>query len=151
MRRVWRYVVGIFFFGLFLAAGLYGGYSVATQLPLALESEQWPTTQGRIVESRLRKRQSKKTRHSLLYSYEVDGRYFDGKRITFMGQLFRDSPENTVQRYPRGNSVAVHYSPDSPEISVLETGVWWLGFVAAGLISLAFTAFAVAGLRTTFR
>lgn len=156
MQRTSRYFLGVFFFGAFLVGGLFAGYAVVTQLPLAMATADWPVTQGTIVKSELRnrkgrKRKGKATRHSLVYSYQVDGQYFDGKRVTFMERLFRASPETMAQRYPEDRPVTVHYAPNRPAISVLETGVWWIGFVTVALMALAFSAIGSVGLRATFR
>jgi len=151
MNKIGKYFLGVFFFGAFLAGGLYCGYAVFTQLPLAISDENWPTTEGVIVKSDIRRCKSKSPRHALVYSYQVDGQYFDGRRVTFMDKVFRATPESMAQKYPKGQSVTVYYSQNDPAISVLETAVWWLGFITAIIAALVFTVFGLLGVSATFR
>lgn len=150
MQRVARYVLGLLIFGAFVIAGLYTAYAVATELPLAVEANDWPATQGVVVESKLSRRKGK-SRHRLVYSYEADHQFFESRRIAFMGGVFRDNPRSTANRYPKGESVTVYYAPDRPEISVLETDVWWLGFIVATLLAFGFVTIGGVGLRKTFK
>ncbi len=146
-----RYILGLLFFGTFLCGGLYAGFLVAKQLPLAIEAKDWPTVAGTITESSLRRRQSRRTRHDLAYSYQVAGRQFTGHRITFMDRLFYGSAEDHAQKYRDGDAISVFYNPRDPAIAVLDTGVWWWGFVASGIAAVLFTLLGLFGIRASFR
>ena len=151
MNKASRYFLGTFFFGIFLVGGLYAGYTVVRDLPRAMSAADWPVTVGNVVESKVRRRESKITKYTMLYGYEVDGRYYDGRRVTFMGSMFYSRPVELAERYPKGAKVSVHYSPEHPSVAVLETGVWWIGFGSTALVSVLFVAFGAFGLRVTFR
>jgi Protein of unknown function (DUF3592) len=61
-----------------------------------------------------------------IYSYEVQGRRFEGKRLRFGSQPHtcrKSLVRENVARYPEGASVTVHYDPAKPSESVLEPGV----------------------------
>ncbi len=45
-NRLFKVVVGIIFFGAFLAGGSYAIYKFATELPLAIASNGWPSVAG---------------------------------------------------------------------------------------------------------
>jgi hypothetical protein len=62
-------------------------------------------------------------RLALRYSYEVDGRVYEGDMAQFGPPRVtnRDLIEGLVEKYPAGKDVTVHYNPDAPEIAVLET------------------------------
>lgn len=145
-----RKAIGVLFFGIFLLGGAYTGYLVITQLPMALASHDWPTVEGVVTESEVRRRKGRK-KHRFTYSYEVNHQFFDSKRITFMGKVFRASAQTLVDKYPEGSKIGVHYAPDHPQISVLETGVWWIGFVVASAVAVVFLLFGVFGFRATLR
>lgn len=152
MDKVARYVLGSFFFGALAAGGAYAGFAVVKELPLAMASEEWPATSGTVTESKAYlRRKGHAKRHRLTYSYEIGNRYFDGKRIAFMGSVFGDSPQTRVRRYPEGRRVTVYYAPSRPGISVLEPGVRWTGFLTAVAVGSVFLAFGLAGLWATFR
>lgn len=77
-----------------------------------------------------------------LYRYEVDGKPYFGNNPRF-GLPPSDSVSPTGElagRFPPGAKIKVTYSPEDPEISVLEPGIypdiWWLP--GAGLVFLLF-------------
>lgn len=152
MHALSRYVLGSFFFGLIAAAAVYAGYAVVTQLPMALASDQWPTVEGKVeVSTAYRRRKGRARRHRLIYSYIVNDHYYDGRRVTFMGAVFRGNPQEMAQRYRSGDPVTVYYHPANPSVSVLEPVVWWLGFAVASIAAVVFGVFGFLGLRATFR
>jgi len=150
-QKVFRAFLGLFFFGLWLAAGLFGAYTIATELPQALASDTWPSVEGRIVEARYRRRaKESRSRFSLLFSYSVDERFYDGNQIRFMGSVFGDSARVKAARYRAGHPVRVYYDPNRAENSVLETGVHWPGFAGVTLFTLIATGFGLLGFRGMF-
>lgn len=147
-ETLFRGFLGVFFFGLWLAAGLFGAYTIATELPQALASDSWPSVEGRIVEARYRRRaKESRSRFSLLYSYSVDEDFYDGNQVRFMGSVFGDSARVKAARYRAGHPVRVYYDPNRAQHSVLETGVHWAGFAGVMLFTLVATGFGLMGFR----
>ena len=94
----------------------------------AYTSTSWPTTNGRITESKVgwtmvgaRGTSRPVPYHHLRYDYEVDGQPYCGT----LRQFFCDSGvDKNVARYPPGSEVTVYYSPDNPSKSVLIPGIY---------------------------
>ena len=146
-----KHILGSLISGLFLVGGVFAGYSLSTQLPYALEAKGWPTADGVVTKSGLRRIKSKKTRHNFVYEYKVGAILYTSRRIAFMDRVFYGSPEKNAAKYPEGHAVVVFYKPTDPSISVLDTGVWWLGFATASIVAVLFTMIGLFGFRATFR
>jgi hypothetical protein len=95
------------------------------------ESKAWPTSQGRILESKLVEStstdsdgmESTSYTPTVRYSYEVAGKTYESDRLNrgaAMG-LGLGAARNIVGRYPAGATATVHYNPDSPAEAALET------------------------------
>ncbi len=89
------------------------------------QSLRWPTTQGRIVVSKVATlpRASDPrfgTAPRVRYEYEVDGRTYFSHRIDFGGWW---SAWNVVEEHPVGTTWTVSYDPEDPGRAVLEPGV----------------------------
>ena len=116
-------------------------------LDKAKASEQWPTTEGQIIESELeRHRGSQSTTYSALvvYTYAVDGGEFESDRIWFGGDYStsdRSEMSAVVKEFPVGKAVTVYVSPDDPAESVLMPGA----FISSYLLYAISLAFAVIG------
>ncbi|MFW2404230.1 MAG: DUF3592 domain-containing protein [Gammaproteobacteria bacterium] len=150
-KKIFRVIVGVFFCGAFLAMGLWAGYKVVTELPLAIDSRTWPTTDGRIVHSKLRVRgRESRNRFSLEYTYRVDGVDYANDEFTFLANVFLRNARENAARYPRGEAVTVYYHPDRRHISVLETDVNWPGFLGIAIICAVFSCVGFFGLKATF-
>lgn len=131
-----------------------GGYLLAFVLgtPLLNEgkaSETWPSTTGVVIESKLSSRRvtgggknaGSHTRYfpAVKYTYELDGTEFTGDRLRIGGQEGGEAEMRSIlDQYPLGSEVAVFYSPDAPQQSVLRTGVFGGTYVALvfGIIML---------------
>ena len=133
------------FFGLAIFCGgaylLYmGGYAFY----LAHESEKWPMADGTIKESYvafqtttssypmsvpLEKRPTTTSRmHSpiIIYQFIVDGKSYNGNRISFGAMSGSGDPsyaEDVVNRYPKGAAIKVHYQNGEPYSNVIEPGL----------------------------
>lgn len=56
------------------------------------------------------------------FEYEVDGRFHQGKRVSFESEPSfpsRAKAEGFLEVYPPGSAVDVYYNPDQPDESVL--------------------------------
>ena len=116
-------------------------------------ASRWPTAQGTVLSSRAESRrlltQTGGSRTMTVwsplveYSYRVGERDYHGSRVAFGPEVAgaRDLAEQTVQRYPAGAAVSVHYDPSNPSHATLETAMAFrwvallvpIGFFAAAL------------------
>lgn len=112
--------------GLLIAAG--GGFFAYR----SSQSRSWPTAEGRITRSEVERERSigdaeedVQYRAIVHYAFTVDGTEYTGERVAFgLGTSNRRSDAaGIIDRYPVGQTVQVHYSPDDPKDAVLETGV----------------------------
>jgi len=144
-------VVHAFLF--FVACGLVASVSVISHLAEARAASRWPTAQGTVLSSRAESRrtltqtgggQTMTVWSPLIeYSYRVGEHDYHGSRVAFGPEVAgaRDLAEQTVQRYPAGATVSVHYDPSNPTHATLETAMAFrwvallvpLGFFAAAL------------------
>jgi len=111
------------------------------------ESQAWPGTQGRVIESRLNKRETtdgegkETTAYAAVvrYTYSVTGKEYTGDRIAFgVKPLNRNSAAEIVNRYSVDRPVMVYYDPKKPQQAVLEraSGSGWLQ-ILIGIVLVA--------------
>jgi len=143
---------------LLIGGGAAATYFGAREVLRAKASMDWPTTQGKIMESslerELRPRKPGESgplnrrvyRAKILYEYQVDEVTLTGTRITYLKKkrikvkgddtskidrtLAEAQAQSIVDRYPKGKSVSVYYKPDNPEVCLLEPGLGLQAFVA---------------------
>lgn len=109
---------------------IYGLCTGTWNIMQGIRSTSWPSTSGVIQSSSVdsHRRASVHTVTSftahILYNYTVAGNSFSGSRVAFSGPSSGTigSAKTIVDRYPKGKTVNVFYSPNSPESAVLETG-----------------------------
>ena len=104
----------------------------------AKRSVDWPTVGGEVLSSSIgrkggtereyeRKTREKTAAHHALirYEYTVDGRTFNGKRVSYGDYGSRDlaHAQGIVKRYRKGKSVTVYYMPENPQECLLEFGL----------------------------
>jgi hypothetical protein len=78
----------------------------------------WPTTKGTVIHIDQRRNEDGLLSITLTYAYTVnDERYADGKSMLFK----KDRDAAKFEDECRERTVTVHYRPDKPEISVLDT------------------------------
>lgn len=113
---------------------------------LARASVRWPTVPGVILYSGTKSasvlRGGPATVADVRYRYDVDGRSYEGTRIS-VGQYGTGGGGHAraeSARYPQGNDVAVYYDPAKPGESVLEPG----GAVFLSLFLLVFATLMLA-------
>jgi hypothetical protein len=129
-------VIMVLFAGIVI--GLYGIYKIYK----GYESQSWPTTEGRIIDSRLAGAKRILGRRAYIkYEYFVDGKRYVSPQIsyTFIIGNYSSSVE-TLRKYPKGKTVTVYYDPDNSRDAVLETEISgrisWL-FILSGLAIIA--------------
>jgi hypothetical protein len=105
-------------------------YTARKYRAMAAASAQWPTVEGRVLESTIkeivrRSRQSTSTNYLpvVRYEYVVGGRRHEGDVITFgMTEIgFRKNAERYIIDRPVGATVTVHYDPGEPATATLDT------------------------------
>lgn len=101
-----------------LLAGVFGMENFQTCCRY-LASERWPTTRGRLFQSR----HFYVFRPGMEYVYEVSGRRLSGSKIDAHDYL--KSPRYVAYDPYQNAEVMVHYHPHEPEIALLEPGVNW--------------------------
>ncbi len=104
----------------------------------ALATRDWPIVQGTITQSQMgahhsRDSDSPSTTYfaDLVYVYEVNGRSYSGKRLSWMEWRSNDYGhwEEIVNRYPVGAAVEIHHDPANPENAILEPGLVLLNYL----------------------
>ena len=115
----------------------------------AQTSQSWPTAAGTVLAAELKEHVSHdyddtpSTRYSfepvVEYSYAVGAQTFTSRRIGYGANRFsRSQAQKTVERYPVGSAVTVHYNPTNPTEAVLETQASGsMLFLILGIIFLA--------------
>ncbi len=107
----------------------------SNELRYGYSSNHWKTTQGVVIESRLKdmgnssKPMRKKYHPSIVYSYTVDRTAFTSDRILF-GMATYSTPfkhgsaraKEWVRKYPNGANVTVTFNPNDPSQSTLVAG-----------------------------
>jgi hypothetical protein len=84
---------------------------------------------GRVVRSEIRSNRRANGlpgfRALIRYAYVVDDEEYEGREVSGGEFPYRSarSANRLVAAYPVGELVTVRYSPDDPEIAVLETGI----------------------------
>jgi hypothetical protein len=111
-------------------------------------SQDWLGVQGKIIESRIEKREStdydgSSTTHYtaiVRYTYSVMGEEFTGDRVAFgIKAIDKNSANEIINRYPVDNTVMIYYDPNNPGQAVLErvTKTGWLQVVIGIALFLA--------------
>ncbi len=132
---------GIAMFGsVFASLGLIGLAHGAVEIQRGRASVGWPRTQGQIVYQKIDSNQSRgtagageggttQTSHGshLIYQYQIAGRtyYSNQRRFGQLSAAGADWAEEIAAAYPPGSPIAVSYSPENPQLAVLEPGAGW--------------------------
>jgi hypothetical protein len=96
---------------------------------MARASRYWPTVPGRVVRSEIRSNRRANGlpgfRTLVRYAYVIGDEEYEGREVAGGDFPYRSTRSATsrVAAYPVGELVTVRYSPDDPEIAVLEAGV----------------------------
>jgi hypothetical protein len=89
-------------------------------------SRTWPTVAGLVQSSAIERRQTvyfPMYKLVLNYGYQVADRVYQNDLVQFGPRWVKakDLIEDLAKKYPAGATATVHYDPDDPETSVLET------------------------------
>jgi hypothetical protein len=97
----------------------------------AKTSQGWPTAQGTVLSVEIKEHSSiDEEDHPssvtyepvVQYQYTVSGQQYNNKRIAFGATSFdRSTAQKKASQYAVGMAVTVHYDPNKPSESVLET------------------------------
>ncbi|MBX9668317.1 MAG: DUF3592 domain-containing protein [Candidatus Obscuribacterales bacterium] len=124
-----------------------------------LESSRWPTVNGTVLSAKMKKVESGSgTRDEadsgyqyadISYQYKVNGKTFTSDCVQIGGLCFRDQ-DQILRKYNSLKTVLVHYSPNSPSTSCLETGFNFVEVIGCLLIVL-FMGHVIGGIRKLIR
>jgi len=106
----------------------------------ARKTQQWPSVEGYIEESRLSSDKNDLLPH-IQFSYSIGSAAYH-QAIEFSADITpsQEFAKSYVQKYPIGAKVQVHYDPDNPQRATLEPGIGkgdWL-ILVIGLVMLVF-------------
>ena len=121
----------------------------AVMLKNAIESKNWPVTNGTITSSEVAG--SIKYNPSINYTFSVDGVDYSSNQISNMNFRTKNISvaQAVVNRYPAGSVAAVHYNSKSPSQSFLEPGIdtGHLILLLFGVIALGIPVFSAIFLK----
>ena len=124
-----------------IAGGIFLIVWGANELKSAYQSRSWPSTQGKITSSYIKKQVNKKSGTNrtttsfsakVHYRYMVGGTTYSGGRICFGGTYSggkRSLAKKVADSYPKGKKVTVYYDSENPKEAVLKTGFSWTTFM----------------------
>lgn len=126
-REPVNYVALAFFIG-FIAVGLSITFFQSGIVRHALQSNDWPTTEGVITAAHLVKRTwrdstSTYSLPSVVYRYAVQGKEYEASRIGFQEYYPGIDPQAFINEHTVGSRTMVHYNPDNPSDGCLAPGV----------------------------
>jgi hypothetical protein len=118
-------------------------------------SQSWLGTEGRVIDSRLEKREttdgegqvSISYKAIIRYTYTVMGQEFTGDRVSFGAMTSNRNPASEiVQRYPLDKRVMVYYDPGKPGQAVLErvSASGWVQILVGAALVVAGIYFSLA-------
>ena len=115
---------------IFSLIGLIPIYSYYKQVLNMLDSKNWPSTNGMIVDSEMTQSQGeygfKFTPH-IIYKYKVEKELYQNNVYSYGAKLSGDhkDAEATLNQFKKGKRVTVYYNPKKPQIAVLQTGFYF--------------------------
>jgi hypothetical protein len=135
------------FLGFFILIGAVALGVGVWNLYRSLDCEHWPATEGVVDRAEMKYQSNNKGGGSysadVSYHYEVSGTNYSGKRLAFGTMSSSASYAQAIlARYPAGKKISVYYSPNDPELAVLETGIHggtWICF-GVGTVFILFGA-----------
>ena len=132
---------------IFVIIGLVLLFIYFRNLAKVRASQDWPTVQGTVIQSWVRKRSSTDDDGSVSYSYypeihyqyQIVGIEYQGNKIAFGPKVGGNRPraEKIIEKYPTGANVTVYYQPDKPGNAVLERSIYKVSLVMGIVFVLA--------------
>jgi Protein of unknown function (DUF3592) len=109
-----------------LIAFLGAGTMALKATLLFSRAQGWPSARGRILESRLFKKEDGKTHFLIRYDFEVKERTIESQTPRLAGDWFSDnqSQANFVARFPVDSDVSVFYDPHNPDVNCIDRSDW---------------------------
>ncbi len=96
-------------------------WSAWKNVRLSRESAGWPMVPGTITLSEMA-RSAWRRQPRVTYSYEVDGKTYNGTKVNFAPGVPAREAQAILGRYEVGRTANVSYSPKNPSLAVLEPG-----------------------------
>ncbi|MDE0935855.1 MAG: DUF3592 domain-containing protein [Mariniblastus sp.] len=135
MRNIFGAFVGFILGLVFAIVGFvvvyFFGMPIVTKAKASLE---WPQVSGVVTASEIQShRGDDGTTYSadVTFDYTVNDEKLSGDTVYFGDNVqtsSRSTPAKTVRKYPVGKEIQVHYSPESPDESVIEPGATWSSY-----------------------
>lgn len=113
---------------MWVAVGSIGMVSIVRETLAIQGSENWPSVQGEVIESRVETRSSRKGRTyapQVTYTYAVEGTHYSGTRQQARNPIMNSPAEaqGYLQAYPVSAKLKVFYQPANPQNAVLKPGL----------------------------
>lgn len=116
-----------------------------------IQTKNWPTTQGTVVSSEVKKVASKGTHQyqpSVNYNYEVGAEtYSSNKYSSTNARGSSQWAKAIISGYPDEATITVHYNPSKPKQSVLITGLQYDNYWMTGLSGFFFAVVLLAFIK----
>lgn len=130
------------FFVLMLTVSLIWLIFLSTKIIEGIQTQQWHSTQGTIVESNIVEIKNNNGRYHLkvMYQYYVKGNSYTGNEYSYIDRgRSLDEATELAKLYPKAGSVTVYFDKDEPQNALLVRGIDYLAyffwFVLIGLIA----------------
>jgi len=142
-------VIPVFLFFLLLLLGWFT-YSIIG-FTKAVQTKSWPTTNGTVVSSEVKKVASKGTHQYqpvVNYYYEIGAEtYSSNKYSSTNARGSSQWAKAIISGYPDEATITVHYNPSKPEQAVLNTGLQYDNYWMTGLSAFFLTVVTMAFLK----
>ena len=138
-------------FSILIVIGFSFIYFALSHIWFVHQSQNWASTSGQIISSRVSAVSHKGTVYTpdIIYRYMVDGVAYEGNKVSYgFGDGNSSSAQEKVAQYPINSKVQVFCNSASPNESCLEVGGSTLGF---SLPILAGSIFSIIGIWGIYR
>lgn len=108
-------------------------YFILVSIPKAIETQNWSTTNGKIIDNKIVKATHTNRKHERItvvsiaidYEYTVNGQAYTGtvKKRAERENNSKALHDYLLQQYPIGDALSVFYNPDKPKESTIQKGL----------------------------